>query len=546
MIDLSAFRGQRFAVMGLARSGLATARALLAGGADVLAWDDGEGGRRAASDAGIPLTDLHRADLTGVTALVLSPGIPHTFPAPNPVAARAKAAGIPIIGDVELLKRAQPDATYLCITGTNGKSTTTALTGHILAAAGKRIQVGGNLGTPVLTFDPLGADGIYVLEMSSYQLELSPSLGFDAAVLLNITPDHLDRHGGMDGYIGAKRLAFRRAASTVDPSPSQASPGPLPLPQGERGSEPMAEPAGQQENAPLPLREREGPARSDSAGWEGEGYAKRPTAIIGIDTAPTRAMADALEAEGTHHVIRISSQTSAGGGVWAVDGDLWDDMPDEFGLPSGAVLSFFDCPALPGRHNWQNACAAYALARSVGIAAETIAAAMRSFPGLAHRQQFVAEAAGIRFVNDSKATNADATDKALGCYRHIYWILGGKPKEGGLDGLEQHMPRIRHAFLIGEATEDFAAWLSRHGVAHSRCGTMETAVPAAFAAARATGLPGAVVLLSPACASFDQYPNFEVRGDHFARLATSLAAAAATTIAASAATPLAAAAEEAP
>jgi len=476
MIGLSRFQGQRIAVMGLARSGLAAARALLAGGAEVLAWDDGEAGRTAAAAAGIPLVDLHTADLAGVTALVLSPGIPHTFPRPNPVAQRAKDAGIPIIGDVELLKRACPEAAYLGITGTNGKSTTTALTGHILAACGRTIQVGGNLGTPVLTFDPLGADGIYVLEMSSYQLELTPSLGFDAAVLLNITPDHLDRHGGLDGYIAAKRLAFR------------AVPPPLP------------------------------------AGAAADG---RPVAIIGIDTAPTRAMADSVEADGTHRVIRVSVRDFVPGGISAPDGVLLDDTG---GAGVVRVIDLADCPALPGRHNWQNACCAYALARTRGLEAGAIARAMTGFPGLAHRQQFVAEKAGVRFVNDSKATNADAAEKALGCYESVHWILGGRAKEGGLDGLEPLMPRIRHAFLIGEATESFAAWLERQGVPFTRCGTMETAVPTAFQAARGDAAvraggsdrgrdrPAPVVLLSPACASFDQYPNFEVRGDHFAKL----------------------------
>lgn len=450
MIDLGQFAGRRIAVMGLARSGLAAARALVAGGAEVLAWDDGATGREAAAKAGIPLSDLHAADLTGVAALVLSPGIPHTFPTPNPVAARAKAAGIPIIGDVELLKRARPDATYLGITGTNGKSTTTALTGHILEAAGRRIQVGGNLGTPVLTFDALGRDGIYVLEMSSYQLELTPALGFDAAALLNITPDHLDRHGGMDGYVAAKRLAFRTGAPT-------------------------------------------------------------PVAIVGVDDAHCRAMADALAAEGGRTVVRISAETFVPGGVSAADGVLVDDRDGT----AARIIDLRECPSLPGRHNWQNACAAYALTRAAGVSAADVAAAMRTFPGLAHRQQHIATIGGVRFVNDSKATNADAAAKALACYGAIHWILGGKPKEGGLDGLDAFMPRIREAFLIGEATEDFAAWLSARGVKHRRCGTIDAATDAAFRAARADAGPERVVLLSPACASFDQFPNFEVRGDAF-------------------------------
>ena len=462
MIDLSLYKGRRIAVMGLARSGLAAARALAEGGAEVLAWDDGEAGRNAATAIGMALTDLYNADLAGVDALVLSPGIPHTFPAPHPIAARAKAAGIPIIGDVELLARARPDATYLCITGTNGKSTTTALTGHILKSAGRAVEVGGNLGIPVLTFAPLGADGIYVLEMSSYQLELTPSLGFDAAVLLNITPDHLDRHGGMDGYIAAKRLAFRAGSA-----------------------------------------ERAG---------------RLPVAILGVDEPNTRAMAGSLRAEG-RTVVAIASEGRAPGGVHAADGVL----TDETGAAPVAVIDLGECPALPGRHNWQNACAAYALARAAGVAPDAIATAMRTFPGLNHRQQAIAVLDGVRFVNDSKATNADAAAKALGCYDAIYWILGGRAKEGGLAGLESLMPRVRHAFLIGEATEEFAGWLDGK-VPYSRSGTLDAAVPAAFGQARRDGAADPVVLLSPACASFDQYPNFEVRGDAFVRCVNALKA----------------------
>ncbi|TWB73430.1 UDP-N-acetylmuramoylalanine--D-glutamate ligase [Nitrospirillum amazonense] len=464
-ILLPSFKGRRVAVMGLARSGLAAARVLAASGADVLAWDDGVGGQKAAEAAGIPLTNLHEADLSGVAALVLSPGIPHTFPAPHPVAARAKAAGVPIIGDVELLRLAQPDAAYVGITGTNGKSTTTALTGHILAYAGRTLAVGGNLGIPVLTFPALVAGDVYVLEMSSYQLELTPSLGFDAAVLLNITPDHLDRHGGMDGYIAAKRLIFQAGARDLSKPPA--------------------------------------------------------VAILGVDEPNTAAMADSLEAEGGRKVVRISSERPVPGGVHAA----WGVLVDDTGGQALSVVDLRQCAALPGRHNWQNACAAYAATRAVGVAPDVIAEAMRTFPGLVHRQQTIATLDGIRFVNDSKATNADAASKALGCYEDMYWIVGGKAKEGGLSGLEPFMGRVRHAFLIGEATEAFAPWLEGK-VSYGRYGTLDQAVPAAYAMAReamkANGA-GGTVLLSPACASFDQYPNFEVRGDAFVRIVRQLA-----------------------
>jgi UDP-N-acetylmuramoylalanine--D-glutamate ligase len=449
MIDLRHLKGKRYAVMGLAKSGLATARALIASGVDILAWDDGEQGRAAAQAAGIPLTDLNTSDLAGIDALLLSPGIPHTFPKPNAVAARAKAAGIPIIGDIELLYEAQPKAAYIGITGTNGKSTTTALIGHILSLTGKPVQVGGNLGTPVLTFEPLGEGGIYVLEMSSYQLELVPSVGFNVAVLLNVTPDHLDRHGGMDGYIQAKRHIFQH------------------------------------------------PKRSH-------------TAIIGVDDEHCRKVYDELEAALESAVVPVSAEHETKG-VYVLDGKLYDGGVDP-------VIDLNGIPSLPGRHNWQNAAAAFAATHAAGVPVETILEGLRTFPGLAHRQQLVAERDGIRFVNDSKATNADAASKALVCYDPIYWIIGGQPKEGGLDGLEPFMPRIRHAFVIGQASEQFATWLNAHGVPYTLCGNLETAVPAATTLARAEGLSGATVLLSPACASWDQFRSFEHRGEVFATL----------------------------
>ncbi len=453
MIDLGHLKGRRIAVMGLARSGLTAARALKAAGATLLAWDDGAGGQKAAAEAGIDLTNLHDTDFAGVDALVLSPGIPHTYPTPNPIAAKAKAAGVPIISDIELLRQACPKATYVGITGTNGKSTTTSLVAHIIAGTGKPTQVGGNLGIPALSFEALGADGVYVLEMSSYQLEITPSLGFDAAVLLNITPDHLDRHGGMDGYIAAKKLIFQKGMAT--------------------GAQ---------------------------------------VAVIGIDDPHCAKMALELDAEFPGKVIRISAEGPVSGGIGVENGVLVDDR----GGHHHPVTDLRTLPALPGRHNWQNAAAAYALARAVGINHADILDGLRTFPGLAHRQSLVGSIDGVRFINDSKATNADAAAKALACYQPIYWILGGKAKDTGLDGLDSFMPAVAHAFLIGDATEAFAQWLSARGVAHTRCGTMDVAVGAAFAKAKEEGREAPVVLLSPACASFDQYPNFEVRGDDFA------------------------------
>jgi UDP-N-acetylmuramoylalanine--D-glutamate ligase len=365
-----------------------------------------------------------------------------------------------VIGDIELLVGAQRDCRYVGITGTNGKSTTTALVGHILATAGRKVEIGGNLGTPVLTFEPLGRDGVYVLEMSSYQLELTPSAVFDIAVLLNITPDHLDRHGGMAGYIAAKRRIF-------------------------------------------------------------QSQARLQTAIVGIDDDLTRAITDALAAAGEQTLYPISGERPAAGGVSVVDGMLIDDIEGR-GTP---ILALVEVANLPGSHNAQNAAAAYAVARALHIDPAQIAAAIRSFPGLAHRQERIAEIDGIVFVNDSKATNADAAARALACYSAVYWIAGGVAKAGGIASLQALFTRIRRAYLIGEAAEDFAATLGAR-VPHRVVGDLPNAVAAAFADAKADGVAGAVVLLSPACASFDQYANFEARGDHFRSVVAALPRAA--------------------
>ena len=451
MIDVTSFRQQRVAVMGLARSGLAAAEALRRGGADVLAWDDSAEKRAEASARGLPVVDLTSADLGDVAALVLSPGIPSTFPKPHPVAARARDAGIEIICDIELLARNRREARYAGITGTNGKSTTTALLGHILDAAGLTVEVGGNIGLPVLSLAPLGRDGLYVLEMSSYQLELTKTVVFDVALLLNITPDHLDRHGGMEGYIAAKERIF----------------------------------AGQTE---------------------------RHAAVIGLDDDICKSIAGKLSASG-HRVVPISAEHIAAGGVYVAGTNLIDDI----GGQQAAVLDLATLPRLPGRHNWQNAAAAFAAARCLGVAAGVAARGITNFPGLAHRQELIATIDGVRYVNDSKATNADATEKALVCDEDILWIAGGVAKEGGIASLAPYFPRIRHAFLIGEAAPAFAETLSGKAP-FTRSGDLATAMRQA----RAMAKPGNTVLLSPACASFDQFRDFEARGDAFRRLVEDL------------------------
>jgi UDP-N-acetylmuramoylalanine--D-glutamate ligase len=455
MIEVNQFRNQTVAVLGLARSGLAAAAALKSGGAKVVAWDDAPSRRAEAMRAGFDIVDL-AADLVDAKALVLSPGIPHTFPKPHPAAARAKAIGVPIIGDIELLALARKAARFAAITGTNGKSTTTALIGHILAGSGRQVAVGGNLGVPALQLEALGADGIYVLELSSYQLELTHSLVVDVAVLLNVTPDHLDRHGGMDGYVAAKRRLFR-------------------------------------------------------------GQTAQHTAVVGVDDDICRGIFAALADAGRQRVVPISGHRIVERGVYVANGTLIDDL-DGAKRP---VLAMVEALRLPGVHNSQNAAAAYAATRAFGCESGAIVQAIKTFPGLAHRQELIATIDGIRYVNDSKATNADAAEKALVCYDDVYWIAGGRPKEDGIDALAPLFPRIRRAFLIGEAAERFAHTLDGR-VAYEVSGTLDAAVAAARRAALNDRQRGAVVLLSPACASFDQFRDFEDRGEHFRRLVEQL------------------------
>jgi len=449
VINLGFFAGLPVAVFGLARSGLAAARALHASGAEVWAWDDSEDRRATTAAEGIPLVDLYSCNWRELTSLVLSPGIPHTHPAPHPVAALAREHGCEIIGDIELLARAQRNASYIGITGTNGKSTTTALIGHILETAGRETAVGGNLGTPALTLDALDSGGFYVLEMSSYQLELTVSITFDVAVLLNVTPDHLDRHGGMEGYVKAKRLIFHRQT--------------------------------------------------------------RPrTAVIGVDDDICRGIYRELVAADAQTVVPVSGLAHCAGGVYAAEGKLIDDT-DQTAVP---VIDLREVATLPGSHNWQNAAAAYAACKAAGVMPQVIAACLRSFPGLPHRQERVAVIDGVLYVNDSKATNVDAAAKALACYEDIYWIAGGRAKDSGLADLDPLLSRVVQAFLIGEAEALFAEALDGK-VPAARCGTLDRAVAAARDRALGDGRPHPVVLLAPACASFDQYPDFEVRGEAF-------------------------------
>jgi UDP-N-acetylmuramoylalanine--D-glutamate ligase len=453
MIDLSYLPSAPVAVLGLGKSGLATAQALVASGIEAWAWDDQPEKRAEAEALGLKLVDLNTCDWSEPQALVLSPGIPHRFPAPHPITVAAADADCPIVSDIELLALGEPSATFIGITGTNGKSTTTALLGQILKTAGKPVEVGGNLGIAALSLAPLSEDGTYVLELSSYQLELTHSLAFDIAVLLNITPDHLDRHGGMDGYVSAKRRIFN--AQNMDDA-----------------------------------------------------------SVVGIDDEPSAAIAKALVDKG-RRVVPISVKTAPEGGVYVRDFMLFDDM-DGHAEP---VFDLRRAVNLPGVHNAQNAAAAYAAARLAGVVSEDIVEGLLSFAGLAHRQEAIATIEGVRFVNDSKATNADAARWALGCYDQVYWIAGGVAKSGGITELAPYFPRVAKAYLIGEAAAGFSDTLG--SVPHVMAGDLASAVEAAFADAK----PGSVVLLSPAAASFDQYSGFEARGDHFRRLVLQLARA---------------------
>ena len=448
MIALTHTRGQTWAVFGLARSGLATARALLAGGAEVRVWDDTEASRAAAAVAGFQPMQLHEGALVGCAGLALAPGVPLTHPVPNQVVANAHRAGLPILGDIELLLRELNPVVY-GVTGTNGKSTTTALLSHVLKAAGRSIAMGGNIGQAVLELPRFENDGAgtYVIEMSSFQIDLTPGWQARIALLLNITPDHLDRHGSMENYAAIKARIF----------------------------------AGQ------------------TAG---------DTAVIGVDDDYCRAIHAQLVKDNSGRTITpVSIREMLPQGVSALGGQLYEN---------GKAVFALDFPALPGAHNGQNIAAAFAAARAAGLDAEAIRAGIASFPGLKHRLQRGGSIDGIVCINDSKATNADSTEKALAAFENVYWIAGGKAKEGGISSLKALFPRIRRASLIGEAATDFAITLG--DVPHALCGTLDKALDDALAAARRDHIKDAVVLLSPACASYDQFKSFEHRGDEFIRL----------------------------
>ncbi len=465
MIPVPGFEGKTVAVFGLARTGLAAARALVAGGARVAVWDEKPASRDLAAAEGFAVVDLSTADWSQFAALMLSPGVPLTHPAPHWTVEKAKAAGVEIVGDMELFARAVNAAPehrrpkIVAITGTNGKSTTTALIGHVCAQAGRDVRIGGNIGVGVLDLEDMHGGAVYVLEMSSYQLDLTSSLHADVTVILNISPDHLERHGSMDGYIAAKRRIL--------------------LNQG-----------------------------------------KGDTAVIGVDDAWGQQICTEITAANRRTIVPISASKAMGRGIYVLNGLLYDAM----GERAWEVADLNQARSLPGRHNGQNAAAAYAAAKGLGIAPEEAARYLLTFPGLAHRMETVATLGRVRFVNDSKATNSDAARQALLSYPKLFWIAGGRAKTDGIEPLEDLVPRIAKAYLIGEAGPEFAKTLQGKTPA-VECGTLDPAVAQAFADASACG-KDAVVLLSPACASFDQFADFEERGEAFRAAVQRLAHAA--------------------
>ncbi len=459
MIAVTCFRNKKVAVFGLALSGRVAARALVEGGADVAVWDDSEAARESAGQDGLALVDFAITGFAGYDALVLSPGVPLTHPEPHWTVKGARQAGVEVIGDTELFVRELAESRctvkLVAITGTNGKSTTTALVGHLLNHAGLDCRVGGNIGAAVLDLAPPSDGAVYVVEFSSYQIDLTPSLHADVAIMLNLSPDHLDRHGDMAGYEAVKERVF--------------------------------------------ALQRHG-----------------DTAIIGVDDERSNKMAD--RQDGDRAVVRISGTTLVANGFHVDRGILYRDRA---GQPSERIADINQVPTLRGAHNGQNAAAAVAAAMAVGVDSQVLADGLASFPGLAHRMEQVGQRGNVIFVNDSKATNADAAAWALASFDAIYWIAGGLSKSGGIAPLENFFPKIAKAYLIGEAANDFQATLAGK-VESALCGTLDRAVALAAADAAASHDRQAVVLLSPACASFDQFKSFEKRGDAFRSLVANL------------------------
>lgn len=444
MILVDAYRQKKVGVFGLARSGLAAARALAQGGAEVLAWDDNAAQRDKLEAAP---ADLYQADFGELAALVVSPGVPLTAPKAHPLVEKARAAKVPVIGDMELFalaRRTLPRHRLAGVTGTNGKSTTTALLAHTLKACGYQALGAGNIGVPVLSLEPLPEGGIYVFELSSFQLDLTYSLKPEIAILLNLSPDHLDRHGTMENYAAAKRRIFKM----------------------QTGDQ---------------------------------------VAIVGVDDDYGRETVKML----TQKVIPISCSRALEGGVYVLDGVLFDAT----GGAERKIGPVGKNRALRGKHNGQNAAAVYAAARALGAKAEDILPAFQSFEGLPHRLEIVGEKGGVQFINDSKASNTGSALRSLEAFERVHWIVGGLFKEESLEMFQPVLGHVAQAYTIGKNDAKFTDFLEGK-VPLKRCGTLDKAVKEAAQAAKS----GEVVLLAPASASFDQFRDYEHRGETFRAL----------------------------
>lgn len=459
MIPVTTFAGKTVAVFGLGGSGLASCHALKAGGAEVIACDDSADKLAEATRAGFITADLRTVSWKSFSALVLTPGVPLTHPVPHWSVLKAREAGVEVIGDVELFCRERkahaPRAPFVAITGTNGKSTTTALIAHLMREAGHDTQLGGNIGTAILSLEPPRMGRVHVIEVSSYQIDLAPSLDPSVGILINLSEDHIDRHGTMEHYAAVKE----RLVAGVQPG---------------------------------------------------------GTAVIGVDDGWSQAAADRVEQAGTR-VVRISVRRPLADGIYA-DGER---LIQAAGAARTDIALLGGIGSLRGQHNAQNAACASAAALALGLSPAQIQKGLRSFPGLAHRMEQVGRRGNVLFINDSKGTNADAAARALSSFDDIYWIAGGKAKVGGITSLTEFFPRIAKAYLIGEAAADFAETLGTK-VPHEMSGTLDVAVEQAARDAAASGTAAPVVLLSPACASFDQFPNFEKRGARFRDLVMAL------------------------
>jgi UDP-N-acetylmuramoylalanine--D-glutamate ligase len=459
MIPVTSFAGKTVAVFGLGGSGLASCHALKAGGAEVIAGDDGLDRVAEAAKAGFTTADLRTVSWANFAALVLTPGVPLTHPAPHWSVLKAREAGIEVIGDIELFcrerRRHAPNAPFVAITGTNGKSTTTALIAHLMSVAGYDTQMGGNIGTAILSLEPPRMGRVHVIEMSSYQIDLTPSLDPSVGILLNVSEDHIDRHGTLERYSAVKECLV--------------------------------------------------------AGVQPQG-----TSIVGVDDGFSRAIADRLDRAGKR-VVRVSVKNPLADGIYVEH----ETILRASGGARGEIARLGGIGSLRGLHNAQNAACAAACALALGVSNEVLQRGLRSFPGLMHRMEQVGRRDHVLFVNDSKGTNADAAAHALSSFSDVFWIAGGKPKQGGIGGLAEFFPRIRRAYLIGEAAQEFAQTLGDR-VPHEISETLDIAVEHAARDAQASQLVEPVVLLSPACASFDQYRNFEIRGARFRELVEAL------------------------